>query len=90
MNERTHWSEDPYWQEASEIWQRISQSQQKTVEIDLEALQEVVFNGTGPAYRLMEAMVNIHETEGMEGFRGAPRVLLALLAKLSEAGKTST
>jgi hypothetical protein len=44
----------------------------------------VVYDDDGPAYKLMDAMVSVKEQDGMEGFRGAPRVLLALLLRLEE------
>jgi hypothetical protein len=34
----------------------------------------------------MEAMLSVHEHEGMDGYRGAPRIVLALLQILSEQG----
>jgi hypothetical protein len=39
---------------------------------------------SSPAYRLMEAMCSVKEHEGMEGYRWAPRLVLALLQLLSE------
>jgi len=43
--------------------------------------------GDSPAYRLMEAMVSVKEHEGWEGYRGAPRLVLALLERLDEISK---
>ncbi len=77
-----HWATDEYWIEASERWQAVRS--QGTVKLNVRAIEEVVFNGDGPAYKLMEAMVSVWEREGWEGYRGAPRVLLATLARLAE------
>jgi hypothetical protein len=35
----------------------------------------------------MEAMVSVKEHEGWEGYRGAPRLILALLERLDEISK---
>lgn len=85
MNSPRHWSEDPYWTEALE---RVPES--GTLEIDIEKIREVAFRGDGPAYKLMEAMVSVSEQEGMDGCRGAPRVMLALLVRLSELASTES
>ena len=55
--------------------------------IDIKKLSSVIFDGDGPAYKLMDAMVSVKEREGMDGFRGAPRILLALLVRLEELSK---
>ncbi|KXV68125.1 hypothetical protein AD952_14700 [Acetobacter cerevisiae] len=51
------------------------------------SIPPVISNRDGPAYRLFDAMVNIKETEGDEGYRGAPRILLAILEHLGEISK---
>jgi hypothetical protein len=43
--------------------------------------------GDSPVYRLMEAMVSVKECEGMDGYRGAPHLVLALLERLDEISK---
>jgi len=43
--------------------------------------------GDSPAYRLMEAMVSVKEHEGMDNYRGAPRLVLALLERLDVISK---
>ncbi|WP_233884560.1 hypothetical protein [Paraburkholderia flagellata] len=52
--------------------------------INIDAIEAVLFDGDGPAYRALDAMNSVQEHEGYEGFRGAPRVVLALLQILSE------
>ncbi|MFT8670913.1 MAG: hypothetical protein ABF802_06160 [Acetobacter orientalis] len=84
-----HWSSDPYFVEALDKYTTMRENGRKTLELDLEAIEDVISNGDGPAYRLLDAMVGIQETEGYEGCRGAPRVLLATLERLSEISKKS-
>ncbi|WMY08103.1 hypothetical protein [Paraburkholderia phenoliruptrix] len=38
--------------------------------IDLDRLENVIFNGDGPAYKAMNAVVPVREREGYDGFRG--------------------
>ena len=76
-----NWTRDPYWQNGSDLLEELRKKDQKIV-IDLSALEKIVYDGDGPAYKLMEAMASIRDTEGDYGYRGAPRVLLALLANL--------
>jgi hypothetical protein len=80
--ESRHWSEDPFWTEALDEYRRLRESGQTRIELNLEAVEECIFRGDGPAYRLMEGMCSVQEHEGMEGCRGAPRLVLALLACL--------
>ena len=47
-------------------------------------LAQVAFDGSGPAYRLLEAMGSVLEHEGCDSFRGAPRLVFALLMHLQE------
>lgn len=84
-----HWSEDPYWIEASERFYALRDKGAKQLVIDLDAIDEKLYDGTGPAYRTLEAMLSVHEHEGMDGYRGAPRIVLALLQILSEQGLNS-
>jgi hypothetical protein len=88
--ENYHWANDSYWIEALNRYSELKEKGKKQFVIDLDKLSEVVYDGDGPAYKLMDAMVSVNEQEGMEGFRGASRVLLAMLVRLeelSEAGK---
>lgn len=69
-NKTRHWSEEDYWIKATEEAYRFNESGQKTITLDIEAIREVIYNGDGPAYRLMDGTVSVHEHEGMDGFRG--------------------
>ncbi len=80
------WTQDPYWQRGTELLEELRGKEEKIV-IDLSDLEKYVYDGDGPAYKLMEAMAGIRDTEGDSGFRGAPRVLLALLANLNSNRK---
>jgi len=88
MNEPYHWSNDPYWTEALNKLSKLRDKKgETTFELDLAAIEKAASIEDGPAYKLMKAMVSVNEQEGMEGFRGAPRVLLALLVRLEEISK---
>ena len=76
------WTQDPYWQRGTELLEDLREKEERIV-IDLSDIEKCVYDGDGPAYKLMEAMAEIRGTEGDSGFRGAPRVLLALLANLN-------
>jgi len=84
-----HWSEDPYWTEASDRYYELREKGGKQLVIDLDAISEVIYDGDGPAYRAMEAMLSVHEHEAQDGYRGAPRVVMALLQILSETRSTT-
>lgn len=79
-----HWSEDPYWTDALDRYQALRAAGTNTITLDLEAIERTAFDGNGPAYRAMEAMGSVLAQEGFDGFRGAPRVMLALLVHLVE------
>lgn len=87
MNEIKHWSEDSYWTDALKEYYKFREGDERELKLDLEAIEEVIFNGNGPAYKAMEAMVSVWQQEGYEGHRGAPRILLALLMRLGEISK---
>lgn len=60
--------------------------------IDVRAVNACAFAGDGPAYKLMNAMASVIRDGGCEGFKWAPRLMLALLPILeglskSEAGR---
>lgn len=78
------WTEAPYWIEALEQLYKIPPSN-RTISINLQQLEETLYDDDGPAYQLLQAYASIlnNEQERNHGYRGAPRVLLALLAKLS-------
>ncbi|MBB4620118.1 hypothetical protein [Sphingomonas abaci] len=80
-----YWAEDPYWVEALERFVQAREAGTQIITIDLNAIEESLFNGDGPAYRLMEAMASVQEHEGYDGYRGAPRLVLALLQHLKES-----
>src|SRR5260221_12396788 len=84
MDTNYHWSNDPYWTEALDKYDEVKAKGKKQFVIDLNKLVEVAYNGSGPAYKLMDAMVSVKEQEGQDGYRGAPRLLLAMLVRLEE------
>jgi hypothetical protein len=90
MNEPYHWSNDPYWTEALDKFFKLRDKKGKTsFELDLAAISEGAYDENSPAYKLMDAMASVKEQEGMEGFRGAPRIMLALLVRLEEISKAN-
>lgn len=70
--------------EAADRFYELREEGTKQLVIDPDAIAETLYDGDGPAYRALEAMLSVHEHEGMDGFRGAPRIVLALLQILSE------
>jgi hypothetical protein len=84
-----HWSEDPYWTEALTAWRRRRDRGLRFITIDLNAVEQVIYQGGGPAYALMDALHTVRRDEGYYGLKGAPRVLLALLMRLAEASGTT-
>lgn len=80
------WGNDAYWTEALDALARARERGADQITIDLKRLDELVYSGDGPAYKLLEAMRSVIEQEGYDGFRGAPRLVLALLWRLQEAG----
>ncbi|MBL1265859.1 hypothetical protein [Candidatus Methylomicrobium oryzae] len=87
MEDIKHWSDDPYWTDALDDYYQLRENGQREFRLDVAALEEVLFDGDSPAYRAMEAMVSVWQQEGYEGYRGAPRVLLALLMRLDELSR---
>jgi hypothetical protein len=51
--------------------------------IDLDRLENLVVNRDSPAYKAMDAMASVRELESREGFKGAPRIVCALLELLA-------
>ena len=79
-----HWANDPYWTEALDRYVRRRKRRRK-ITIDIDRMEALIYRGDiSPAYRLMDAMCSVRECEGGEGYRGAPRLVLALLQLLSE------
>jgi hypothetical protein len=88
LTEKTkHWSEDRFWTDALEQLYRLQQEEQPQLTLDINAISQVAYNGDGPAYKLMDAMLSVQEHEGWDGFKGAPRVMLALLIRLAELSR---
>lgn len=79
-----HWSSDTYWTDALNKYKNIRVSGESILKIDLHTLNEMIFDGDSPAYKMIEAMCSVKEHEGWDGYRGAPRLVLALLALLNE------
>jgi len=79
-----HWSDDPYWTDALERFHALRNAQE-TVTLNLASLESAVFDASGPAYPLMNAMCSVQRFEGHDGFRGAPRLTLGLIALLAAA-----
>ena len=85
-----YWGEDKYWTDALETYHRLRDSGQTRMILDLAAIEKVIFNGDGPAYRVMHAMASVLQYETWDGFRGAPRVVLGMLARLEELSREHT
>jgi hypothetical protein len=79
-----HWSSDSFWIDALERYQSLRESGLTSLEIDLHLLEENIFNGDSPAYKMVDAMCSVREHEGWDGLKGAPRLVLALLILLHE------
>lgn len=84
MDGEYHWHEDRYWTDALERLYKLREAGEMTLHLDLRKIEEVAYNGDGPAYKLMHAMCEISEDKGWDGCRGAPRVMLALLIRLAD------
>lgn len=79
-----YWANDPYFTDALDRYILEQDKGRKTIVLDLEAIQVVLSDGGSEAYRLIEALASVEREEGYDGRRGAPRVLLAILQRLSE------
>jgi len=75
-----HWGSQRYWKDAFELLQKLDEK--RLFSLDLHAIRASVFHGDSIAYRLMDAMCSVKQQEGMDGFKGAPRLLLLTLALL--------
>lgn len=82
-----YWAEDRYWLDALDRYVELRRQGQSKLVLDLDILDAEIFSGDSPAYRAMEALTSVWQQEGMEGCKGAPRVVLALSLLLSEMGK---
>lgn len=82
-----HWSEDAYWVDALEAYQEERIRGRSRIVLDLDAIEAEIHADSGPAYRLLRAMESVWTMEGMDGMRGAPRLVLALLERLDELSR---
>ena len=78
------WGSQPYWTDALHEMSQAMQDGGRLVTIDVKKIGDQLFMENGPAYKLLSAMNSVSEHEGYEGFKGAPRLVLALLWKLQE------
>ncbi len=82
-----HWLEDNYWTDALEEYYRSRDGGKSRIVLDIDTIERNAFNKDGPAYKLMEAMCSVKEHERWDGYPGAPKLMLALLAILEKLGK---
>ncbi len=82
-----NWARDPVWRDALEAYGRLRENGRTEISINLELLHQTIYEGDGPAYGLMHAMASELASGGLDGYRGAPRLVLALLQILSELPK---
>ncbi|WP_246216159.1 NUDIX hydrolase [Paraburkholderia agricolaris] len=85
-----HWTNDSYWTEALDRYIKLREVGTRELAIDLDRVETVIFNGDGPAYKTMDAMVSVREREGYEGFKDAPRIVCALLELLAHPRGSQT
>jgi 8-oxo-dGTP pyrophosphatase MutT (NUDIX family) len=81
---RCHWSDDRYWLDALERYQHLRSTGNDFLMLDLRSIDRALFDGDSPAFRLVDAMASVRESEGADGMRGAPRLVLALLMRLAQ------
>lgn len=84
MRETVWWGADPYWSEALDKVDVMRQSGSNVITIDLSKIDDIMFDSAGPAYRLLTAMESVLEHESYDGYRGAPRLVYALLMQLQQ------
>lgn len=82
-----HWSEDQYWRDAERRFSDLRRDGLSKLVLDLDAIEEEIFSEGSPAYRAMDALVSVSQSEGLDGHKGAPRLVLALSLLLSEMDK---
>lgn len=85
-----YWAEDEYWTKAADRYCEQREKGVRHLAIDLDAVEDILYDGDGPAYRMLEAMLSVNENESTDGYRGVPRIVLALLQVLSEQGRKTT
>jgi hypothetical protein len=79
-----HWGKQPYWTDALDEISKAMESGGRLVTIDVEGISQSLYDGDSPAYKLLEAMRSVSDHECLDGYEGAPRLVLALLWKLQE------
>lgn len=84
-----HWGQQLYWTDALDAISEAMQDGGRTVTIDVKKIEQSLYDGDGPAYKLLDAMKSVAEHEGWDGYKGAPRLVLALLWKLQEMSEGS-
>lgn len=85
LNERSAWwGGQRYWVESLESISKALEDGGRTVTIDLKKIEHCLFEGDSPAYKLLDAMKSVIEHEGYDGYKGAPRLVMALLWRLQE------
>lgn len=82
-----HWAKDRSWTDAYNLLEQFRR--QETVTLDIGAIEKDIFRGDSIAYELMEAMASVWQKETWEGYKGAPRILVLLLARLSASKSAS-
>lgn len=85
-----HWAEDRYWLDGLQRYYDARERGDMTLTLDLAVIEKVAFDSDGPAYRCLNAMGSVLEHEGFDGYRGAPRLIFALLMRLAEQLPQST
>lgn len=84
-----HWGQQRYWTDALDAISEAMQDGGRTVTIDVKKIEQSLFDADGPAYKLLDAMRSVSEHEGWDGYKGAPRLVLAVLWKLQEMSEGS-
>ncbi len=79
-----HWADDPFWTTALDSYFELRNSGKREITLNLDTIENEIFNGDSVAYKLMTAMQGVLEHEQWDGCKGAPRVLLATLVRLHE------
>lgn len=84
-----HWGQQRYWTDALNAISEAMQDGGKIIKIDVKEIESYLYDGDGPAYKLLDAMKSVAEHESWDGHKGAPRLVLALLWKLQEMSEGS-
>ena len=84
IDDEYYWANDSYWTAALQTFSDLRDGGRTHLTLDLGRVERELFDGNSPAYRLLDAMASVTLHEGWDGCRGAPRLVLALLQRLSE------